>query len=88
MASVLVGISLLGYAQPVQVKADDAETSSSDVQVVFGHIIPVTDNGEEIPNVPHPEYSRDPNDPEKAVATSEETTPLVISTFASLPFLP
>ncbi|KRL89581.1 hypothetical protein FC46_GL000756 [Lactobacillus kalixensis DSM 16043] len=69
LASVLVGISLLGYAQPVQVKADDAETSSSDVQVVFGHIIPVTDNGEEIPNVPHPEYSRDPNDPEKAVAT-------------------
>ncbi len=42
------------------------------IQLIYadmGHIIPVDENGNPIPNAPQPIYNNDPNDPHKAAAT-------------------
>lgn len=69
LASTLIGISLLGYAQPVKVRADETENSSDKSNVIFGRIIPVNEDGNAIANAPHPQYRHDPNDPDQAIAT-------------------
>lgn len=69
LASTLIGISLLGYAQPIRVRADETENPSDKSNVIFGRIIPVNEDGNAIANAPHPQYRHDPNDPDQAIAT-------------------
>lgn len=79
LISVSVGLvfaGMLSDKEMNQVKAaampDNRQVSqikSNQEVVAFGKIIPVNQNMEPIPNAPTPEYRRDPDDPNKAIAT-------------------